>query len=210
MHHQTALETCLVETKYGRWEYYRCPAARFFTKCFLTCGTDRLEHYLQTIGRTLHDCYSHINLDKMRCFCGKSLVLAMSQSEKNPSRLFFKCCKRMCNFFQWGDQWPKGKVRDYLEPGSHTHPSREVEGYPLQGRWSGHPLPTRHDDQRRTPARTRHPLRPRLVGWMLKPTILYERRYQCHGVPTWTAREDFWPSKGKRITSRFVCITCPC
>lgn len=23
VHHQTALETCLVETKYGRWEYYR-------------------------------------------------------------------------------------------------------------------------------------------------------------------------------------------
>lgn len=39
----------------------------------------------------------------------------------------------MCNFFQWADQPPKGKVRDHLKPGSHTHPSREAEGYPLQG-----------------------------------------------------------------------------
>ena len=39
----------------------------------------------------------------------------MSNSEKNPGRLFFKCSKRECDFFQWADERPKGKTRLWLE-----------------------------------------------------------------------------------------------
>ena len=39
----------------------------------------------------------------------------MSHTAKNPGRLFFKCYKRTCPFFQWADQDPWGKNRLWLE-----------------------------------------------------------------------------------------------
>ena len=47
----------------------------------------------------------------------------MSQSDKNPGRLYLKCPKRYCDFFQWVDTPPHGKIRAHWES-----PSRE--GYP--------------------------------------------------------------------------------
>ena len=39
----------------------------------------------------------------------------MSNSEKNPGRLYFKCPKRECKFFQWADVEPRGCVKNWLE-----------------------------------------------------------------------------------------------
>ena len=39
----------------------------------------------------------------------------MSNSERNPGRLFFKCAKRQCDFFQWADEYPRGHTRRWLE-----------------------------------------------------------------------------------------------
>ena len=51
----------------------------------------------------------------MRCHCCNPLALSMSHTEKNPGRLFFKCYRRTCPFFQWADQDPRGKNRVWLE-----------------------------------------------------------------------------------------------
>ena len=51
----------------------------------------------------------------MKCFCSNTLNLAMSNSERNPGRLFFKCAKRQCDFFQWADEYPRGHTRRWLE-----------------------------------------------------------------------------------------------
>ena len=40
--------------------------------------------------------------------------MTMSHSEKNPGRLFFKCRKRQCEFFQWVDEHPRGKNRAWI------------------------------------------------------------------------------------------------
>ena len=34
---------------------------------------------------------------------------------KNPGRLFFRCCRRLCPFFQWVNEDPRGKDRVWLE-----------------------------------------------------------------------------------------------
>ncbi|KAL6972271.1 hypothetical protein U1Q18_052795 [Sarracenia purpurea var. burkii] len=36
-----------------------------------------------------------------RCKCGKKAAVAISKSETNPGRLYFKCSDRCCNFFAW-------------------------------------------------------------------------------------------------------------
>ena len=37
--------------------------------------------------------------------------MTMSHSEKKPGRLFFRCYRRLCPFFQWVDQDPRGQNR---------------------------------------------------------------------------------------------------
>ena len=51
----------------------------------------------------------------MRCHCCNALAMTMSHSERNPGRLFFKCSRRICPFFQWVDEDPRGKNRVWLE-----------------------------------------------------------------------------------------------
>ena len=51
----------------------------------------------------------------MRCHCANPLAMTMSHSEKNPGRLFFRCCRRLCPFFQWVDEDPRRKNRVWLE-----------------------------------------------------------------------------------------------
>ena len=59
------------------------------------------------------------------------MALRMSHSPKNPGRLFLCCPARICRLFQWADQEPHPKVRQWIEEG--RHPSRDEEGYPKLG-----------------------------------------------------------------------------
>ena len=111
-----------VTTKKGtQWCYYRCPSVKDFTKCFVACGADELDQYLERVKATLHPCYGRgpdsYDPCMMRCYCNKSLILAMSRSDKNKFRLYFKCPKGECSFFQWGDDAPLGKIRRWLHQG---------------------------------------------------------------------------------------------
>lgn len=97
-------------TQYGHWEYYRCPVA----KCFVTCGVDHVEHYVDSAKRQLDEFYLENELEKMPCYCELPLIVSQSQSIKNPGRMFFKCSKWNCQFFQWVDQTPNRKIRAWL------------------------------------------------------------------------------------------------
>ena len=96
------------------YKYYRCPEARFFTKCYVTCGVDELSDYLPRVQSQTHPCYNDIDPARFRCLCNKSLVLSTSRSQKNPGRLYLKCQKRNCKFFQWIDEPPRGLAEDIL------------------------------------------------------------------------------------------------
>ena len=96
------------------YKYYRCPEVRFFTKCYVTCGADELSDYLPRVQTQTHLCYNDIDPARFRCLCNKSLVLSTSRSQKNPGRLYLKCQKRNCKFFQWIDEPPRGLAEDIL------------------------------------------------------------------------------------------------
>ena len=96
------------------YEYYRCPEVRFFTKCYVTCAAKELHEYLPSVQTQTHPCYRNIDPARFRCHCNKSLVLTISRSQKNPGRLYLKCQKRNCKFFQWIDEPPRGLAEDIL------------------------------------------------------------------------------------------------
>jgi len=98
----------------GTWEYYRCPSSRFYTKCYVTCGVKEVGTYLRRVEEQTHPCYRNIDPARFRCLCSKSLVLATSHSQSNPDRLYLKCPKRTCKFFQWIDEYPRGVAEAIL------------------------------------------------------------------------------------------------
>ena len=122
LHESGVLQKKKTVTQYGEWEYYKCPVA----KCFVSCGVDRVEYYIDAVKRQLHQFYLE-KMDKMQCYCERPLRMSQSQSVKNPGRLFFNCPKRNCEFFQWVDQMPSKKVRAWLL--ENQHPSSHA-GYP--------------------------------------------------------------------------------
>ena len=96
------------------FEYYRCPTTRFNTKCYVTCPIKEVKEYLRRVKEQTHPCYQKIDPARFRCDCHKSLVLATSHSVNNPNRLYLKCPKRTCNFFQWINEHPRGMAKHIL------------------------------------------------------------------------------------------------
>ena len=114
---------CVVPMSYGCikaadgsdwYKYYRCPTTWWTTKCYVTCGVDEVQDYLKRVDEQTHPCCRNIPPDRFMCHCNKSLVLTTSRSEKNPNRLYLKCQKRNCKFFQWIDEPPRGMAADIL------------------------------------------------------------------------------------------------
>ena len=120
VHSNDTLQKKESNTQYGHWKYYRCPDQN----CFVSCGVDNVEDYLESAKRQLHNFYLDKPMHVMKCYCHRPLIMSKSQSEKNPGRLYLKCPKRRCNFFQWCDEKPQGKTKAWLEEG------RIQEGYP--------------------------------------------------------------------------------
>jgi len=96
------------------YKYYRCPSTWWTTKCYVTRGANELPEYLQRVQTQTHPCYRNIAPERFLCRCNKSLVLTTSRSERNPGRLYLKCQKRNCKFFQWIDEPPRGLAEDIL------------------------------------------------------------------------------------------------
>ena len=86
------------------WRYVRCPRVNNFTKCFVACGLQDADIYLSRERNSLDPVYAggvdHFEPASMRCYCNRSLILALSKSEKNRHRIYFKCPKGQCSFFQ--------------------------------------------------------------------------------------------------------------
>ena len=120
VHPNDTLQKKDTNTQYGHWEYYKCPVRN----CYVSCGVDNVEYYLDSAKHKLHNFFLSKPVHIMECYCKRPLVMSLSQSEKNPGRLFLKCPKRWCGFFQWVDEEPRGKTKAWLEGG------RIHEGYP--------------------------------------------------------------------------------
>lgn len=123
----------VVSTRNGQsFQRMRCSTKEANTRCYITYsaerGAEELHQYLRTASRELHNFYKYTTLTGYLCFCGKSLILKMSQSANNPGRLYFSCPLNVCKFFQWGDQPPTEQNRHWL-----LHKSRDRDGYPKKG-----------------------------------------------------------------------------
>ena len=95
-HDAVALEK---RTSHSGWDYYVCPQK----DCFVFTGANELPFYLEQARRQLHDYYKTA---PMQCQCYHPVTLSISRSLQNPNRLYFRCGKRQCSFFQWADQVP--------------------------------------------------------------------------------------------------------
>jgi len=131
IHPEEFLERRQADTQYGPWEYYKCPVQG----CFVCCGADdrihapgekdNVQYYLDCVQGQLHEFYYRLPLDNMKCFCERPLIMTLSRSEKNPGRLFLKCSKRWCDFFQWVNEVPWGKNRLWLKEGKMLLPLQQ-------------------------------------------------------------------------------------
>ncbi|CAL5352814.1 unnamed protein product [Camellia sinensis] len=61
-----------------------------------------------------------------RCNCGKKAAVFISESEKNPGRLYFKCANRMCEYFGWGPA-STGNASDIQRKSKASHMKNEDE-----------------------------------------------------------------------------------
>lgn len=120
IHYLSPMVKGKVNTLSGEWEFLRCSEDRYFNKCFVTCGADRVEQYLESVKSQVHTYYKNPNKNGMICFCGRSVVLVVSNSENNKDRLYFRCPKRQCKFFQWADVLPYGKAKECLQKSKNT------------------------------------------------------------------------------------------
>ena len=104
-----SLATLQQKTSSSGWEYYVCPEK----DCFVFTGAGDIELYLHQLGIQLQEYYKSMDLSLWQCQCQEPVTLSLSRSEKNPHRLYFRCSRRVCPFFQWADQLPKYLPCDY-------------------------------------------------------------------------------------------------
>ena len=116
IHPHCSLEKRETNTIYGHWEYYKCPLPRLFhmlrsRQCQVLLTGDPTSSQPRLLAYPLY---------KMKCYCNKNLYMSLSHSANNPSRLYLKCPKHFCDFFQWVDQEPRGKNKAWLK--GNTNP----------------------------------------------------------------------------------------
>ena len=111
LHPEEELELREADTRWGNWVYFKCP----LRGCYVCCGAHQVDTYVPAVTEQLQPFFRQLPLTKMKCFCSNNLNLTMSNSERNPGRLFFKCAKRECDFFQWADEDPRKNTKRWLE-----------------------------------------------------------------------------------------------
>lgn len=136
------------------WEYYTCSE----NDCFIFTDIKEIDKYSKAVEEQLHEHYrEHFrvlqymgycnDLPKLQCYCHGKLRLSQSRSPQNENRLYLKCRQGKCDFFQWVDEQPKGRVKAWIQGEEHRgadwksrgfeatprHPSRDAEGYPKRG-----------------------------------------------------------------------------
>jgi len=118
------LEFNIIETRYGPWEYYKCPQK----DCLVCCGADKVANYQEQFEKQVAQFWLK-NLEyKNKCFCRNPLILKISKSEKNPGRMYFGCRKKKCDFFNWADKNPSDKMARWInEEAEKPKPQRKVE-----------------------------------------------------------------------------------
>ena len=93
------------------WEYYKCSES----PCMLFCAAQDVDEYLKRVNVQLCAWFRNKN-DLPECFCRKVVALKVSQSEKNPGKVYMSCSQRdKCGYFQWGNDVLFGKNKEWKD-----------------------------------------------------------------------------------------------
>ena len=93
----------------GDWIYLYCPEE----SCAFSCPIEKFQLIERLFLEQVH-CEVRTYWESMQCFCQKRVRLRLSQTTKNPNRLFLSCRKKECDFFQWIDTTLSLKFTDHL------------------------------------------------------------------------------------------------
>ena len=91
------------------WIYFYCPEE----SCEFSCPIEKFQPIERLFLEQVH-CEVRTYWESMQCFCQKRVRLRLSQTTKNPNRLFLSCRKKECDFFQWIDTTLSLKFTDHL------------------------------------------------------------------------------------------------
>ena len=81
--------------------------------CF--CTAAHYEDYFAKVRSQGHKWFTRERIAKMKCSCGFDPTLKMSNSEKNPGRMYITCRDNLCeNFFSWWDSMPNRFVHKIM------------------------------------------------------------------------------------------------
>ena len=81
--------------------------------CF--CTTAHYEDYFAKVRSQGNKWFTRERIAKMKCSCGFDPTLKMSNSEKNPGRMYITCRDNLCdNFFSWWDSMPNRYVHKIM------------------------------------------------------------------------------------------------
>ena len=89
--------------------------------CWLKEKSLKCKHWKKDkrFNEQTHPSYQKTDPCLFRCQCDKPLILATSHSVKNPNRIYLKCPRGVCKFFQWIDEPPKGLAEAILINGEN-------------------------------------------------------------------------------------------
>ena len=156
LHPQEELDKREADTRWGNWEYFKCPVRG----CFVCCGAHQVDTYIPAVTDQLQDFFRRLPLTKMKCFC--SHTLSHTQFRKKPRPPLLQMRQVRVRFLPVGQRRPqekhtslvgRGKVHDPVQWSSgETQTPRCLMGNPpakmrARDRRQVRGSPTRHHHQ---------------------------------------------------------------
>ena len=92
------------------WEYIKCP----YATCPLFARASDMLPYMSAVKSQLREELKQ-KWNHLVCCRSRSMTLSVSKSEKNPGRLYLRCNKNQCKFFQWAEVPLTQKKRDWID-----------------------------------------------------------------------------------------------
>ena len=93
----------------GDWIYLYCPEEQ----CAFSCPLEKYQ-LMERLFLEQGHCEVRTYWESLLCFCQKPVRLRLSQTAKNPQRMFLSCRKRDCDFFHWLDSPLSLKIMNHL------------------------------------------------------------------------------------------------
>ena len=82
--------------------------------CPCVCTTAKYEDYFAKVRDQAHMWFTRDRIAQMKCGCGFDPTLKMSNSPKNPGRMYITCRDNLCDIFSWWNAMPNRFVHKIM------------------------------------------------------------------------------------------------